>query len=229
MLTTPGGRAFVHTLAGAAGDEMIADYVEILRETGVTGYPFVQATRQGMPGELANPIGVRVDNRRLLALNAYVFALTSPAGRIDDPRAVARGAAVFRASGCTGCHNADQRRPVPTTIHPMARIFPGDRPVQLAQRMPPLNSILNTPSSFFDDKMAVLNASLRGEVRGISMPLLLDLARKGVFLHDDSVRGMDMLFDPRRGGSAPHPFYLADPRQRTDVIAFLHSLSTARR
>lgn len=229
MLTTPGGRAFVHTLAGAAGDEMIADYVEILRETGVTGYPYVQHARQGMPGDLATPIGARVDNRRLTAMTAYLSRLTSPAGQVRDRQAVARGATVFRTSGCTGCHNADQRRPVPTTIHPMARIFPGDRPVQLAQRMPPLNSVLNTVPSFFDDKMAVVNASLRGEVRGVAMPLLLDLARKGIFLHDDSVQGMDMLFDPRRGASAPHPFYLADPRRRSDVIAFLHSLSTARR
>ncbi|MDQ3140037.1 MAG: hypothetical protein M3Q15_04870, partial [Pseudomonadota bacterium] len=80
MLTTPGGRAFVHTLAGAAGDEMIADYVKILADTGVTGYPYVsrQAQRTGQPGTLATPIGFRVDNARLLALNAYLSALTSP-------------------------------------------------------------------------------------------------------------------------------------------------------
>ena len=226
MLTTPGGRAFVHKLAGPAGDEMIADYVKILAATGVTGYPYVNATRAGMAGELATPIGFRVDNNKLLALNAYLSALLSPPGRVDDTGAVARGRAAFTAAGCVACHNSSQSRPVPTTIHAMSRIFPGDRPVFLAPRTPPLNPVLDTPGNFFDDKMAVVNASIRGEKRGVAMPLLLDLARKPVFLHDNSVRGINMLFDPRRGARAPHPFYLRNPRQRADVIAFLRSLDS---
>lgn len=226
MLTTPGGRAFVHQLAGAAGDEMIADYVKILAATGVTGYPYVAANRTGTPGDLATPIGFRVDNSKLLALNAYLSSLLSPAGRVDDAAAVARGRTAFTSAGCVACHNSDQSRPVPTTIHAMKRIFPGDRPVVLAPRMPPLNPVLDTPRNFFDDKMAVVNASLRGEKRGNAMPLLLDLARKPVFLHDDSVRGLPALFDPRRGALAPHPFYLRNQRQRADVIAFLRSLDS---
>lgn len=226
MLTTAGGRAFVHTLAGAAGDEMIDDYVKILQATGVTGYPFVQAQaeRTGQPGTLTTPIGFRVDNRRLLALNAYLSALTAPSGRIGDPQSVARGRQTFRTAGCTGCHNVDQSKPVPTTIHAMAVVFPGDRPMVLAQRQPPLNPILDTASSFFDDKMAVLNASIRGEKRGIAMPLLLDLARKPVFLHDDTARNLDQLLAPERGRTAPHPFYLSDARSRSDVVAYLNSL-----
>ncbi len=228
MLTTPGGRAFVHTLAGASGDEMIANYVQILRETGVTGYPYVRTQASGKPGELATPIGVRVDNTKLLALNAYLSSLQAPAGVVDDRQAVARGREVFRTAGCTGCHNTDQGRPVPTTIHPMARIFPGDHPRVLAQRQPPLNPVLDTPSSYFDDKMAVVNASVRGEPRGVAMPLLLDLARKPVFLHDNSVASLDQLLDPSRGGAAPHPFYV--PRaSRADVAAYLRSLDTRSR
>ena len=73
--------------------------------------------------------------------------------------------------------------------------------------------------------MAVLNASIRREIRGIAMPLLLDLARKPVFLHDDTVPTLDALFSPGRGASAPHPFYLSDQRQRANLIAFLRSLS----
>lgn len=229
MLTTPGGRAFVHTLAGAAGDEMVNNYVRILAETGVTGYPFVapQAHGGGHVGTLTTPIGFRVDDRKLLAMNAYLASLMAPPGLAGDPGAIMRGRQVFASSGCAACHNADQSRPVPTTIHPMRQIFPGDRPVVLAQRMPPLNPVLNTPGSFFDDKMAIVNASIRGEKRGIAMPLLLDLARKPVFLHDNSVPSLEALFDPRRGALAPHPIYVRDEARRADLVAFLKSLDTS--
>jgi cytochrome c553 len=228
MLTTAGGRAFVHTLAGAAGDEMVDTYVKILRETGVSGYPYVtgQARKTGKPGDLATPIGYRVDNQKLLALNAYLAGLQAPAGVIEDRRAFMRGRDTFQTAGCASCHNADQARKVPTTIHPMATIFPGDHPVQLAPRMPPLNPVLDTPGSFFDDKMAVVNASVRGEKRGVTMPLLLDLARKPVFLHDNSVASLDELLNPRRGQQAPHPFYLPDTKRRADVVAYLRGLDT---
>ncbi len=134
----------------------------------------------------------------------------------------ARGRDVFMSAGCTSCHNADQSRRVPSVIHPMATIFPGDDPVKLADRMPPLNPVLNTPDSTFDDKMAVVNASTRGEIRGIAMPLLLDLARKPVFLHDDSVASLDALFDDSRGAGAPHPFYLSTA-ERAEVIEYLRA------
>lgn len=226
MLTTPGGRAFVHKLAGPAGDEMIADYVRILQATGVRGYPYVKASPTGQPGELATPVGFRVDNNKLLALNAYLSALPAPPGWMADPQAVARGRALFSSAGCVACHNSDQSRPVPTTIHPMRQIFPGDRPMILAQRTPPLNPVMDTPRNFFDDKWAVVNASLRGEKRGVAMPLLLDLARKPVFLHDNSVPSLDALFDPRRGALAPHPIFVRNNAQRADLIAFLKSLDT---
>ena len=228
MLTTPGGRAFVHTLAGAAGDEMIDDYVKILAETGVKQYPYVKAHAQekGKPGELATPIGFRADDQKLLDLNAYLAKLPAPKGMVQDTESVIRGKQVFLTSGCTACHNSDQARAVPTTLHNMANIFPGDKPVVLAERKPPLNPVMNTPDSVFDDKWAVVNASLRGEKRGVAMPLLLDLARKPVFLHDNSVKNMEDLFNASRGKTAPHPFYLKDDRDRSDMIAYLRSLDT---
>ncbi|MDQ3230073.1 MAG: hypothetical protein M3Q13_10175, partial [Pseudomonadota bacterium] len=128
-------------------------------------------------------------------------------------------------AGCTGCHNVDQGKRVPSFILPMKRIFPGDNPVTLAQRMPPLNPVMDTPGAIFDDKMAVVNASPRGEIRGNAMPLLLDLARKPVFLHDNSVASLDDLFNARRGANAPHPFYLSDS-QRAEVIEFLRGADT---
>ena len=180
-----------------------------------------------MPGSEDAPLGVRVDNTKLLDMNAYLNSLAAPAGVSGDAAVVARGRDLFRNSSCVSCHNVDQGRAVPAFIKPMRDVFPGDNPVVLlAQRDPPLNPILNTVDSIFDDKMAVVNASLRGEVRGLAMPLLLDLARKPNYLHDNSVPDLDSLLNPSRGATVPHPFYFSDAAQRADMVAFLRSLST---
>ncbi len=225
-LTTPGGRAFLHKLGGAAGDEIADDYVKVLAATGVTGYPYVKAGPHPKPGTEDAPLGIRVDDAKLLAMNAYLAHLEAPRGAEVDADAAKRGREMFRTAGCTACHNVDQGKPVPAMMVPMNTIFPGDAPVTLAQREPPLNPVLNTPNSIFDDKMAVVNASLRGEIRGTALPLLLDLGRKPVFLHDNTVPSLDNLLDPSRGPTAPHPFYLADGRKRADMAAFLRRLDT---
>ncbi|MBC7838502.1 MAG: hypothetical protein H7Y39_07700 [Nitrospiraceae bacterium] len=231
-LTTPGGRAFLQKLGGDAGGKEIADdYALVLAATGVTGpFPFIQAGAPGNPalaGTEEFPLGVRVDETKLNDMNAYLFALAAPAGKAGDPASVERGRTAFQSNSCTNCHNVDQGKFVPTFIVPMKTIFPGDNPiVLLPQRTPPLNPILDTPGVFFDDKMAVVNASLRGLERGTALPLLLDLDRKPVFLHDDTVPSLDALFDSSRGAEAPHPFYLSDTNQRNDVVTFLRSLGT---
>ncbi len=231
-LTTPGGRAFLQKLGGdAAGKEIADDYVLVLAATGVTGpFPFVQATAPGNPalaGTEEFPLGVRVDETKLSDMNAFLFALAAPAGKAGDPAVIARGRTAFQSHRCTNCHNVDQGKFVPTFIVPMKTIFPGDNPIALLpQRTPPLNPILDTPGNIFDDKMAVVNASLRGLERGTALPLLLDLDRKPVFLHDNSVPSLDALFDSSRGADAPHPFYLSDTAQRDDVVTFLRSLGT---
>ncbi len=74
--------------------------------------------------------------------------------------------------------------------------------------------------------MVVVNASIRKLERGISIPLLLDLARKPVFLHDNTVPDLDTLLNPQRGANAPHPFFLSSPDERKDMVALLKSLST---
>ena len=231
-LLTPGGRAFLQKPGGdAAGKEIADDYALVLAATGVTGpFPFVQA---GAPGNAALagteefPLGVRVDETKLNDMNAYLFALAVPAGKAGDPASVERGRTAFQTNSCTNCHNVDQGKFVPTFIVPMKTIFPGDNPiVLLPQRTPPLNPILDTPGNIFDDKMAVVNASLRGLERGTALPLLLDLDRKPVFLHDNSLPSLDALFDSSRGADAPHPFYLSDTAQRDDVVTLLRSLGT---
>ena len=225
-LTTPGGRAFLHKLGGAAGDEIADDYVKVLKDTKVKNYPFVKAPAAPNPGSEEAPIGIRVDNQKLLDLNAYLASLQAPAGDHGNGSMIASGRDRFRTAGCTVCHNVDQGKPVPTTIIPMKTIFPGDNPTILAQRMPPLNPVMDTAGNIFDDKMAIVNASLRGEIRGIALPLLLDLSRKPVFLHDNSVSTLEMLFDPSRGMSAPHPFYFSSMNERAEIIAYLRSLDT---
>lgn len=223
-LIQPGGRAFLHTLGGAAGDEIADDYAAILAATDVPSAPGLEVATMGMPGAELTPVGIRVDNAKLLNMSAYMDSLPSPPGVTDGNAAsIARGRSLFRQE-CTSCHNVDQSKFVPSMIIPMKDIFPDDMPVVLAARMPPLNPIEDTMGNIFDDKMVVVNASIRGDIRGIALPLLLDLARKPVFLHDNSVPSLDQLFDSSRGAEAPHPFYL-DGQDREDVIALLKSFS----
>lgn len=221
-LVTPGGRAFLKTLGGASGEKIANDYVKVLKATGVKGYPYVHGATTGKPGAAATPLGIRVDNQKLLDLNAYVVSLPAPAGVHTSRIAEARGRELFRAN-CTSCHNVDQSKPVPAQLIPMKTIFPGYNPTIIAKRKPPLTPIQNSPGTF-DDKMIVVDASPGGGIRGDAMPLLLDLARKPVFLHDDSVHSLNELFNPIRGRTAPHPFYLRQAGQRADMIAFLKGL-----
>ena len=226
-LTTAGGRAFLVKLGGAAaGNEIVDGYVQVLTATGVTGYPYVQAAASPLAGTEDAPLGNRVDNTKLIDMNGYLNSLQAPAGVVADAAAGARGRVLFRTN-CTSCHNVDQGKAVPAFTVPMKTIFPGDNPVVLlAMRVPPLNPILNTVENIFDDKMAVVNASMRGGIRGTALPLLLDLARKSNYLHDNSVPNLDTLLNPSRGPLAPHPFYFSDTAQRADMIEFLRGLDT---
>ena len=228
LVTTPGGRAFVMKLGGAAAGTELADgYVQVLTATGVTGYPYLVTTPGAVPGSEDAPLGVRVDNTKLIDMNAYLNSLQAPAGIVANAASGVRGRDLFRHN-CTACHNVDQGKPVPAFTVAMKTIFPGDAPeVLLAARTPPLNPILNTAGSIYDDKTAVVNASIRGGIRGSVMPLLLDLARKPNYLHDNSVPTLDSLLDPARGSTSPHPFYFADAGQRADVVEFLRELGTA--
>ncbi len=230
-VTSPGGRAFLRKFGGtAAGNEIADGYVQVLAATGVTGYPYIKAAPHPAPGSEDAPLGVRVDNTKLIDMNGYLNSLQAPPGVVADQNAVQRGRELFRSTNCTSCHNVDQSKPVPAFTVPMKTIFPGDNPVTLlAMREPPLNPILDTPTSIYDDKVAAVNASARGGIRGSVLPLLLDLARKPNYLHDNSVATLGNLLDPSRGATVPHPFYLADKSQRDDLVEFLRSLSTAER
>lgn len=77
--------------------------------------------------------------------------------------------------------------------------------------------------------MVLADASWRGDPplpRGNALPLLLDLDRTTLFLHDASVQSLDELFNPKRAENAPHPFYIVDPKERAELIEFLRGLDT---
>lgn len=224
-LLTPEGRQFLEMKAGPAGNQMAAEYEKILRETGVTGYPFVKAEMTGKVGDPASIVGRRVDNQKLLDMNAYLDALQAPPGATVNVEVASRGRELFRTN-CTQCHNVDQSKFVPPMLVEMKTIWPGYTAIPVGKRGDTkLSTILNAAGTF-DDKMIVVDASDRGEKRGNAMPLLLDLARTNIFLHDASVPSLDNLLDPARGESAPHPFYLADATQRAEVVEFLKGLDT---
>ncbi|MGH9942475.1 MAG: hypothetical protein ACRD9R_08990 [Pyrinomonadaceae bacterium] len=224
-LLTPEGRQFLEMKAGPAGKQMADEYEKILRETSVTGYPFVKAGMTGKVGDPASIVGRRVDNQKLLDMNAYLDGLQAPAGAKVNAEMAARGRELFRTN-CTQCHNVDQSKFVPPMLVEMKTIWPGYAAVPVGKRGDTkLSTILNA-SGTFDDKMIVVDASDRGEKRGNAMPLLLDLARTNIFLHDGSVPSLDSLLDPARGDNAPHPFYLTDVSQRADMVEFLRGLDT---
>jgi cytochrome c2 len=224
-LLTPEGRQFLEMKAGPAGKQMVSEYEKILRETGVTNYPFVKAEMVGNVGNPASIVGRRVDNQKLLDMSAYLDQLQAPPGATVNPEMAMRGRETFRAS-CTQCHNADQSKIVPPMLVELKTMWKGYTPVPAGKRGDTkLSTILNSPGTF-DDKMIVVDASDRGENRGNALPLLLDLARTNIFLHDASVPSLDNLLDPARGDSAPHPFYIADATQRADMVEFLRGLDT---
>ena len=227
ILVTKDGRAFAKEIAGPLGMMMTSGYARALRTTGVTGFPFVRAAVGGTIGTDETQVRRRVDNRKLFDLSAYISRLPAPRGARVDPAAFARGREIFRAN-CTACHNVDQSKPVPPLIVGLKQLWPGYRPLVMMPRVKKLGPVQNSPG-IYDDKLIIADATKRGDPKGIPMPLLLDLARKPLFLHDASVRGLNSLLDPRRGAKEPHPFYVRDARGRADMTAFLKGLDTTTR
>jgi hypothetical protein len=224
-LATPEGLEFLKGLGGPAGEQIHKEYKQILKETGVTGYPYVQAKMQGKPGDLNNIVGRRVDDKKLNDMTAYVFALQAPPPPKVNKEMAMRGRELFR-NNCTSCHNVDQSKPVPVTLVDLKTLWPGYTPVVVGLRgNKKLSKILNSPGDF-DDKMVIVDASAHNGPRGNALPMLLDLARTTLFLHDASVKSLDELLDPKRGKNSPHPFYLQDKAQRADIIEFLRGLDT---
>ncbi len=210
-----------------SGAELWNNYRFILQQTGVTNYPFVRAHPNGKPGQNLSPSGFQVNEyARLIDMNAYTDSLPAPPG-LPVTDAAIRGRKVFEAN-CVSCHNQNNSRPLKPVVIPIQRMWPAYAPIVIAKRQAPATAVQNAPG-IYDDKVVVEDASERGEKRGFTMPLLVDLARKPFFLHDASVKSLDALLDPARGAKSPHPFYLAKPQSRAEVVAFLKTLDTGER
>jgi cytochrome c553 len=102
---------------------MTRGYARVLKTTGVTGFPYVQAAVGGTIGTDETQVRRRVDDRKLFAMSAYISRLPAPRGATVDPAAFARGRELFRAN-CTGCHNVDQSKPVPPLIVGLKQLWP---------------------------------------------------------------------------------------------------------
>ena len=247
---------------GPAGLELLVNYKAIIEndlgikpydaKTNPNGYPYVGRTDKD-PAEVAtglaagakiepSPIGIQVNQTKLLNLNTYTNSLRSPAGDKSDPVAIATGRVLFRQS-CTSCHNDDQSKFVPEDIvafnknvdlysaSPMRPdLYPDWNGMVLADRSAAGLVPVRDSTGIFDDKHIISEASDYGMPRGDALPLLMDLARKPSFLHDDEVKAADpkaslaLLLDPSRGATAPHPFYVTAASDRAAMVAYLRSL-----
>lgn len=224
-LATPEGREFLFQRAGQAGIKIHEDYKKILAETGVTGYPYVLAKFVGDAGNPAHVVGRRVDDQKLRDMAAYCFSLQAPAGAKVNKEMAENGRTLFRQN-CTSCHHVDQSKPVNARLVDLKTMWPDYNPQPAGMRGDPKQSqILNSPG-IYDDKMVIVDASDHGEPRGVALPLLLDLDRTTLFLHDGSVKSLDELLNPERGKTSPHPFYINDSSQRADMVEFLRGLDT---
>jgi cytochrome c2 len=224
-ILTKEGRQFMERISGSLGVKISADYAEVLAQTGVKEYPFVR--NSGKSIVTSNTLfGVKVNESKLKDLKVYLSSLHSPRGIAVEKINLAKGGEIFKSSktGCVACHNVDQSSAVNKDIVDMNVIFKGDNPLPIRKRDSLIHPLQDTTGSTFDDKMIVINASMRGLNRGVAMPLLLGLSKKPAFLHDGSVPTLTKLLDPARGDSAPHAYYLSSTTDRADVVAYLKSL-----
>lgn len=136
----------------------------------LTGYRYVQAATQQDAGSFDGAVGIRVDDQSLDDLNAYVVNLPSPLATAYDLDAAIEGREDFQAFGCVDCHRAEGGEPVAPFVVPIAELWPGYNPMMIAERQDPLNDVQNSPGTY-DDRVVVLNASLRGEPRGYEQAL----------------------------------------------------------
>ncbi|MCL2449449.1 MAG: hypothetical protein FWD17_10920, partial [Polyangiaceae bacterium] len=243
-------------------DELLTKYKSIIETqlgipafaAGNDGYPYVGragacvTAPAGVENE-PSQAGLQCDRGKLLDLNSYLFSLHPPPGVKTNTAAIAQGRQLFREQ-CTQCHDDDQSLPVPQNIVPYdnrvdlfanapARpaLYPGwIGNLILTRPGPPFAPLVpakDYPKGTFDDKLIFTEASNHGQPRGSAMPLLMDLARKPTFLHDDEVTGstptdaLNTLLEPNvtgRDTNAPHPFFMNDAAQRTSIITFLQSL-----
>jgi len=254
LLTTE-GKGFLNFLAGPVGDEIATRYEKVLRDTNVIAanvatkdaIPYVQVARTGIAvGSAEGPVGRRVDQTKLLALNAYTNQLKPPKAPSNlNAAQVALGEQIFNASrdaggaNCAACHTADPTKPVENdrirTLESLYRPYAETASLltlldRSAKGITNIQKTTAGPSPDYDLALVVLDASIRGEPKGnagkkpgYAKPLLLGLNTKDEFLHngsvegEDAISGLENLLNPVRGANAPHAFYF--PSATQTVIA----------
>ncbi|MDB4987349.1 MAG: hypothetical protein JWN04_2527 [Myxococcaceae bacterium] len=230
----------------------ISEFASVDGGVGNDGYPYVGRVGGECPAAPAGVenepsiSGLKCNQTKLLDMNAYLDSTHPPAGVKADTNAIAMGRSVFRQQ-CTSCHNDDSSIFVPENIvafnavadlfanaPPRPALFPAWNPALISPRpgppFAPLVPAKDDATTIFDDKLIINEPSNYQQPRGDALPLLLDLARKPSFLHDDEVKAetptasLALLLDPVRGANAPHPFYVQDGSSRAAVVTFLQSL-----
>ena len=117
-LTSPGGRAFLHKLGGAAGDEIADNYVKVLDAHGRERLPVRQGGSASRARQRRRSVGVSRGQPEAARPECLPREhLPAPAGAQVDARAAAHGRQLFTTVGCTSCHNADQIKSVPDRHH----------------------------------------------------------------------------------------------------------------
>ena len=210
-ILTKESRQFMERISGSLGVRIAEDYAEILQKSG---------------SQNIAPKSSSAPEEKLSSLKKYLDQLRSPRGVVFEKSSVTKGEELFKGAkyGCTSCHNIDQSKPVLKEIVAMNVIFKGDNPVVVRKRDNLIHPLQDTAGTTYDDKMIVMNATMRGLNRGVAMPLLMDLAKKTAYLHDSSVSTLTKLLDPARGDSAPHAYYVGSAEERSDMVAFLKNL-----
>jgi mono/diheme cytochrome c family protein len=246
-LVTTTGKTLLKVLAGPVGDEIAERYEAVLREIGALPagknpnevFPLLEFEKDGIdPGNPEGPLGVRVSQEKLEAMRLYTDSLKAPAAPANlNAGNVAAGQMVFSASGCIACHQSNPKAAVGTQVTPLSVIYPGYIATTLHNRsavnLPTNVEVdLQSPAGDFSSSISVFDAGLVGQGKGFAEPLLLGLALRSVFLHDGSIRGSDArdalnkLFNPERGLQAPHPYYVENAVQRSQLIEYLLSRDT---
>jgi len=221
-LATPGGRSFLSEAPRPLGDALVGAYGALLQAIDPTmERPRLAADRVGGFAFLRSSprMGFRVNGEDSDAMSAYLARVLPPPPAPIDPERIAVGRRVFREAGCNDCHL--ESRETPGMIVPLSALLPGYNPKHIEPVGTPGGELLDDPRTGYDDRVMVMSAAWRGGAIGYKVPQLVGIGLTAPYLHDGSVPTLDALLSPDRGAFSPHPFYLRDPNERSELAAFL--------
>ena len=226
-LTVPGG-VFLDRVAPGLGNELEAEYREVLTDTGVPtpagGFPFANAAPTGETGTEFSPLGYRVERVPLNSVSSYLTILLPVPLVPGSASAIARGSVLYEQS-CAACHGefggSDDLPMISLT-----ELELNYNPTTLLIRGFPFTDIRNDTDTNYDDRVVLFDnlyreAPVPAVARDLPAPRLLGLHLRGAMLHNGSVPSLESLLDPSRGPAAPHAFYLPTSSEREDLVEYL--------